>query len=203
MTYCIVMAKLEPGPRERMITSTALLVRERGARATSLDAVLQHSAAPRGSVYHHFPGGRTQLLREATEFSGEYVERRLERSGTDGALAAIETLLDHYRQTLLATDFRGGCPVVAVAVESPETGPDLRGAALAAFDRWRGALARGLKASGIDGVRADELGVLVLAAFEGALILSRTSRDLGPLETVDREVRELVQAELARTDGRT
>src|ERR1700692_3728676 len=117
-----------------MIVSTALLIRERGARATSLDAVLEHSGAPRGSVYHHFPGGRKQLLLEATEFSGEYVERRLERSAVDGGLAAIDAMLDHYRETLLATDFRGGCPVVAVAVESAETGPDLRDAALAAFD---------------------------------------------------------------------
>jgi hypothetical protein len=93
--------------------------------------------------------------------------------------------------------------VVAVAVESPETGADLRDAALAAFDRWRGALARGLGSSGIDAVRSDELGMLVLAAFEGALILSRTSRDLGPLETVHRELRGLVQAELAKAEGRT
>src|ERR1700694_5660215 len=167
-----------------MVMSTALLVRERGARATGLDAVLQHSGAPGGLVYHPLPGGRKQLLREATEFSAEYVERRLERGGADGALAAIEALLDHYRETLLATDFRGGCPVVAVAVESPEKGPDLREAALAAFDRWRSALARGLKASDIDAVRAEALGVLIIAAFEGALILSRTSRDLRPLETV-------------------
>ena len=74
------MAKAEPGPRERMIVSTALLMRERGARATSLDAVLEHSGAPRGSVYHHFPGGREQLLREATDYAGEYVARRLERT---------------------------------------------------------------------------------------------------------------------------
>jgi hypothetical protein len=48
-------------------------------------------------------------------------------------------------------------------------------------------------------VRADELGILVLAAFEGALILSRTYRDLAPLDTVHRELRELVQAEPAKS----
>jgi AcrR family transcriptional regulator len=197
MTYCIVMAKLEPGPRERMIVSTALLIRERGARATSLDAVLAHSGAPRGSVYHHFPGGRDQLLREATAFSGDYVARRLERAGNDGALAALDALLDHYRETLLATEFRGGCPVVAVAVESPEQGPDLRDAALTAFERWRKTLARAFGAVGVDADRADELGMLLISAFEGALILSRTYRDLAPLETAHRELGRLIQAELA------
>jgi AcrR family transcriptional regulator len=203
MTYSIIMAKLDPGPRERMIVSTALLVRERGARATSLDAVLEHSGAPRGSVYHHFPGGRGQLLREATAFSEEYVARRLERGSNDGPVAALEALFDHYRESLLATDFRGGCPVVAVAVEFSPEGADLRDAALAAFERWRNALARTFEAAGIEAVRADELGTLVIAAFEGGLILSRTSRDLAPLETVHREVRGLVQAALAKSDEQT
>jgi AcrR family transcriptional regulator len=197
------MAELEPGPRDRMIVSTALLIRERGARATSLDAVLEHSGAPRGSVYHHFPGGRDQLLREATAFSEEYVARRLERAGKDGALEAIDALLDHYRESLLDTDFRGGCPVVAVAVESPEQGPDLRDAALAAFERWRMALARAFGAASVETVRANELGTVVIAAFEGALILSRTYRDLAPLETVHRDLRQLVQAELAKPEGET
>src|SRR5262245_30994926 len=108
------------GTRERMVVSTALLMRERGARATSLDAVLEHSGAPRGSIYHHFPGGREQLLREAVEYAGRYVERRLERA--DDPLAALDQLFDEYRENLVASDFRAGCPIVAVAVETREDG---------------------------------------------------------------------------------
>src|SRR5947209_10896642 len=113
-------------PRERMIVSTALLVRERGARATSLDAILAHSRAPRGSVYHHFPGGREQLLREATAYAGDYVARKLERDGGAGPVAALEALFEEYRSNFLASDFRAGCPVVAVAIEAPEEGAGLR-----------------------------------------------------------------------------
>jgi AcrR family transcriptional regulator len=180
-----------------MIVSTSLLIRERGARATSLDAVLEHSGAPRGSVYHHFPGGRDQLLREATDFAGDYVAGRLERVSGDGPLAAIEALYDWYRESLLENDFRAGCPVVAVVVEASQEGPDLLDAARAAFERWRRALASELEAAGIDASRADELGMLVLAAFEGALILGRAYRDLAPLDSVRRELRERVDAELA------
>ena len=191
------MAKAESGARERMIVSTALLVRERGARATSLDAVLEHSGAPRGSVYHHFPGGREQLLREATDYAGEYVARRLERTATEDPLRAVDTMLDEYRESLLASDFRAGCPVVAVAVETAEEGPDLREHVVAAFDRWRQIFARGFAASGIDVVRSDELALLVVSGFEGALIVSRAYRDLAPLENMRREIRARVEAELA------
>jgi AcrR family transcriptional regulator len=197
------MPKAERGPRERMIVSTALLMRERGARATSLDAVLEHSGAPRGSLYHHFPGGREQLLREATDYAGDYVARRLERDSGEGPLPAVEALFDEYRAILVASDFRAGCPVVAVAVESPEEGHDLRGAARGAFERWRRAIARGFEAAGVDAARADELGMLVIAAFEGGLILSRTYRDLAPLDGVHRELRQRVEAELAKSGGET
>jgi AcrR family transcriptional regulator len=191
------VAKADPGPRERMIVSTALLIRERGARATSLDAVLEHSGAPRGSVYHHFPGGREQLLREATDYAGDYVARRLERESADDPLAAIESLFDEYREGLLASDFRAGCPVVAVAVESGEEAPDLRDHVVGAFERWREILARGFAAAGIDGDRSDELALLVISAFEGGLILSKAYGDVAPLDNVRREIRERVRSELA------
>src|SRR2546423_13662638 len=110
------MAERRPGPRERMVVSTALLIRERGARATSLDAVLEHSGAPRGSIYHHFPGGRDQLLREATEYAGEYVARRLERGGDP--LAALADPFGGDRENLVAPPFRAGGPVAAGAGQS-------------------------------------------------------------------------------------
>lgn len=184
-----------------MIASTALLVRERGARATSLDAILAHSRAPRGSLYHHFPGGRAQLLHEATDYAGEYLARRLERATDEHPLAALEALFDDYQATLLKTDFRAGCPVVAVAIECPEEGPDLRDRALAAFEHWRQALASAFERSGIDAARADELAMHTVAAFEGAIILSRAYRDLEPLERVRRELRQRVDEELGRLEG--
>lgn len=204
MTYCIAMARVarEPGPRERMIVSAALLIRERGARATSLDAVLAHSGAPRGSLYHHFPGGREQLVREAVEYAGGYVARRMARDPSADPLAAIERLFDEYSAALVASDYRAGCPVVAVAVESPEDGPDLRDSARAAFQGWQTVLMARFDQAGIDAERARDLAMVVLAAFEGALVLSRAYRDLAPLEAARRAIREQVDAELDKRGTR-
>ena len=184
-----------PSPRKRMIRSTALLMRERGARATSLDAVLEHSGAPRGSIYHHFPGGREQLLREATEYAGEYVVGRLQRAGA-GPLEAIDSLFQEYRDSLIATDFRAGCPVVAVAVEAGAGSPDLRDQVVGAFDLWRETLSSQLTAAGVDAERSAELAILLISGYEGALILSRAYGDLAPLQRMHEELREGIAAEL-------
>ena len=81
---------------------------------------------------------------------------------------ALDSLLDEYRATSMATDFRAGCPVVAVAVESAEDGPDLRDDVVGAFDRWRRThRARRSSRAGIDAARADELAMLVDRRLRG------------------------------------
>jgi AcrR family transcriptional regulator len=183
------------GSRERMVRSTALLVRERGARATSIDDVLAHSGAPRGSVYHHFPGGRQQLLSEAIDYAGEFVAGRIERAAN--ALEMLDVLLRDYREQLLRSDFRAGCPVVAVAIEAGDPESDLHRRAGAAFGRWQELLERRLVAEGVSATRAAELAVLVIASVEGAIVMARARRDAQPLDDVHRQLRDLLHTEIS------
>jgi AcrR family transcriptional regulator len=177
-----------------MVRSAALLVRERGARATSIEDVLAHCGAPRGSVYHHFPGGRKQLLREATDYAGEFVASRIERA-TD-ALEMLDALVSDYREQLVRSDFRAGCPVVAVAIEAGDPESDLYEHADAAFVCWQELLEKQLEAEGVKASRAIELAVLVIASIEGAIVMARARRDAEPLDQVHRQLRDLLDAEI-------
>ena len=69
--------------RTRMLEKTATLLQHRGYYGTSLSDILEASAAPRGSLYFHFPGGKDQLVLEATRAAAE----------------AATTELDHLLQT--------------------------------------------------------------------------------------------------------
>jgi len=188
-------------PRERMVVSAALLIRERGAHATAISDVLQHSGAPRGSAYHYFPGGRTQLLCEAVDYAGEYVAAVIAaaESGPD----LVDTLVAQYREQLLGSDFRAGCPIAAVSVEAGEQQDRERMApvierAAAVFDRWTDLIAQRFTADGIPADRSGELAVLATSALEGAILLARVRRDLAPLDLVHRQLRDLL-AEGAET----
>jgi len=197
-----------PSPRERMVISAALLIRERGAQPTAIADVLQHSGAPRGSAYHYFPGGRTQLLCEAIDYAGEYVAAKIERA--DNGFAALDGLVAYYRKELLSSDYRAGCPVVAVTVEAgdpakqDQSKPVIDRAA-AAFTRWTDLIAQRLVADGVSTKRARDLAMLCTTAIEGALIVARASRELEPLESVHGQLRDLLRAEVSErksSDGR-
>jgi AcrR family transcriptional regulator len=184
-------------PRERMVISASLLIRERGAHATAISDVLQHSRAPRGSAYHYFPGGRAQLLCEAVDYAGAHVGAIIAEAGS--GLSLLDVLIDKYRRQLLDSDFRAGCPIVAVSVESGEeqdrerTYPVIERAA-AAFDRWTDLIAQRFIADGIPAADATELAVFATAAIEGAIVLARVRRDLTPLDRVHRQLRNCLLA---------
>ncbi|AFJ37858.1 MULTISPECIES: TetR/AcrR family transcriptional regulator [Mycobacterium] len=184
------------GPRDRMVVSAALLIRERGAHATAISDVLEHSGAPRGSAYHYFPGGRTQLLCEAVDYAADHVAAIIADAAS--GLDLIDTLIDKFRQQLLDSDFRAGCPIVAVSVEAGEQDAERMAPvverAAAAFDRWTDLIAQRFIADGVARERAGELAVLATTALEGAILLARVRRDLMPLDVVRRQVRELLLA---------
>lgn len=179
-----------------MVASAALLIRERGAQSTAIADVLAHSGAPRGSAYHYFPGGRTQLLSEAVDYAAEFVATRIAKA--DNSFSLLDALVRFYRKNLTETGFRAGCPALAVAVESgePDKPNPMIDRAAAAFTRWNGLITQRLVADGVAEDQAEELAVTMTAALEGAIVLARAARDVKPLDIVHRQLRNLLEAEL-------
>lgn len=185
------------GPRERMVASAALLIRERGAHSTAIADVLAASGAPRGSAYHYFPGGRTQLVCEAVDFAADYIAGKM--TEVSGGVEMLDHLVAHYRKHLIATEFRAGCPVLAVAIEADSDNPDrtapMIDRAAAAFRGWNRVIVGQLVAEGIGAERAGEIAVLFVASLEGALVLAQAVRSVDPLDVVHRQLRDLLLAE--------
>ena len=178
--------------RERMIQSAALLFRERGIEGTSFSDVLEHSGAPRGSIYHHFPAGKSQLAEEATRFAGDFIAAGLVAAlADDDPLAAIRAFTASWLHLLRSGDFAAGCPVVAAAVEGDRT-PGARDAAGAAFAGWEGLLAGAMERRGTAPERARSVASLVVAAIEGGIVMARAQRSTEPLERVAAEIERVV-----------
>lgn len=114
------------------------LLRERGAAGVTVDAVLAHSAAPRGSVYHHFPGGRDELILGAVRAAGDFIGALVDETPADGdPRRELERFVRFWQQALADNDFRAGCPVVALVVDSRLDSPEATRLVREIFTRWR------------------------------------------------------------------
>lgn len=179
--------------RDRMILSAAALLREYGASATSIDRVLAHSGAPRGSVYHHFPGGRAQLIDEAVALAGDFITGLIDAAmQADDPVQAVDAFFVLWRDRLVESGFRAGCPIVAVAVETNDDAPRLARSAATVFARWQEALAGLFLRHGLTEERSRRLGSFIIAAVEGAVIMCRAEQSTAPIEAAAAEIHDLL-----------
>ena len=184
--------------RERMVSSAAALLREYGTSATSIDRVLLHSGASRGSVYHYFPDGRSQLIGEAVDLAGERMSRVIgAMSEADDPVRALDRFFELWRAELVENGFRAGCPVVAVAVETNDEAPQLVRSTGEVFSRWQEGLSSLLSRNAVPEERARRLAALIVAATEGAVVLCRAQQSTDPLDATAAEIHDLLVHALA------
>jgi AcrR family transcriptional regulator len=186
-------------PRDKMIVTAALLMREKGVEATSFSDVIERSGAPRGSIYHHFPGGKAELIEAATRYAGDFTAAGLARSlAGDDPVAAVRMFVSAWTELLQDSDFGEGCPVVAATLEG---GPGARARAAAAFEDWQELIAASIRPR-VGPRRAASIAALVIASIEGAVVLARAQRTVRPVEQVARELEDVIAAALAAGRGR-
>ncbi|WP_222106401.1 TetR/AcrR family transcriptional regulator [Catellatospora sichuanensis] len=186
------MVRDKGSSRERMINSAVKLLATRGAAGTTIDGVLADSGAPRGSVYHHFPGGREELITAAARAAGERMSAFLRHD--DGLVhprQALAALAEFYGSLLIAGDYRSGCPIVALTVGGDQI-PAAAEIAREVFTGWQEQYRDLLITHGVPPQRAATLATLTVAAVEGAVILARAQRSTAPLDDVVAELTALL-----------
>jgi TetR/AcrR family transcriptional repressor of lmrAB and yxaGH operons len=187
-------AEKRVGTRTKMLISAAQVMRERGAAGVTIDAVLARSGAPRGSVYYHFPDGRNQILTEALRYSGDSITAVIDDAAGRGARVLVREFVEYWERLLTDGDFTAGCPVVAAAIGCPNAEPELSVEAGVILGRWSTALTRAFVNDGFNDEDAASLAVTSIAALEGAIVLSRSTRSAEPLHQVGEQLEFLVKA---------
>jgi len=175
--------------RQKMIESAVTLLAIRGLQGTAFSDVLERSGAPRGSIYHHFPDGKDQLIDAAIELAGDRALRVLDAVEGAPPVDVTRYFLELWRQVLTRSNLRAGCAVLAVSVASDST--DLLDHAASVFRAWRAKLAELYLAGGIDPAEAERFAATLVAASEGAVVMSRAERSLDPFEAVAAQLIEM------------
>lgn len=178
--------------RASMVRSAAALIATRGAAATSFSDVLADSGAPRGSIYHHFPTGKRELVAEAVEWTSEQVLDHLRAGAGTTPQEVMAAFVDLWRMSVRASRGASGCAVAATALDSDTSETELIDAVRTAFRAWSALFAERLEEVGVPRDRAGSIALTTVAAMEGGLILCRAEASVAPLEAIAGELSRLV-----------
>ncbi len=183
--------------KKRMVEGAVVLLAKHGLQATSFSEVLALTGAPRGSVYHHFPDGKEQLVASALELAGTRAIDVLDQLEGASASEVTQRFLDLWRAILERSHYSAGCAVLAVTIATDS--PQLLDQASTIFRTWRSRLADLLAAGGLDEADAGRFAAILVAASEGAVVLSRAEQSMEPFDLVAAQLLEQLDGLAGRT----
>jgi TetR/AcrR family transcriptional repressor of nem operon len=170
--------------RQRIVMAAMDLFWAKGFQSTSIADILSRTQVHSGSLYHFFPG-KQQLLVAVLEAYRDGIEEWLLApvwAGVADPRERIFALLEGYRTHLITTDCTYGCPIGSLALELHEPDPEIRELLAENFSNWVRAIEGCLKDMG-KRLPADTdrkaLAEFILTVMEGAVMQSRTYREIG------------------------
>jgi TetR/AcrR family transcriptional regulator, lmrAB and yxaGH operons repressor len=188
--------------RDKIVRATAELLRRRGFAATGINEITELSGAPKGSLYHYFPGGKEEIAAEAVRYAGERVRATItELVATHKSPAetvrAYGILLGGW---LAQSGFVDGCPISTALLEAGPNERAIVDAGRTAFAAWVEAFALGLVGAGASPDAAERAARAAVMLLEGALIFARVERSDAAIVTAVEEAARLFDAAIARSD---
>lgn len=173
--------------RQRIIEATGEQILASGIGGTTLDTVRAATLTSKSQLFHYFPGGKVELVREVAVWEGQQLLAAQEPEIHDlGSWDSWERwrsgLVDYY-----IGRGRWACPIGSLATQAAAVDADLDEIIAEGMRMWRGALAEGIvkmRSAGFVASVADpeRIAVSILAAIQGGLVLSQPERSAWPLE---------------------
>lgn len=185
----------EPDTRTRLLQAALLLFRQRGYHGVGIRDILVQAQAPKGSLYHHFPGGKDQMAVEVLEQVAGRIVAMIERDPSATTAAAMHGVGLRLRKWMLETSTpssatnaaakaaegagaagEGGnaCALIASFAAEGDTAAAVAAAARQAYERIAAAIAGRLEAEGAPPRQARDTAFLVIATLEGGGLVSQT-----------------------------
>ncbi|AHC99750.1 TetR/AcrR family transcriptional regulator [Leisingera methylohalidivorans] len=167
-----------PAPtRERLLRAAAGLFRNKGYSGTGLAELLAAAGAPKGSLYHHFPNGKSDLALAAADWASGQMLLLIEASFTPAPTFREGAKTVCYKLAKLF-DQQGkwsGCPVSATLFEGPENEAFHQHAAHL-FEGWIAETARHARRLGLPEPEARAAAENFYILLQGGWQLARVRR---------------------------
>lgn len=179
--------------RERLVAAAVTLFQARGYHGVGLSQILAEAKAPKGSLYHHFPGGKAELAEAAIGWLQNEIAEFLNRAAETGAPPdeVLSQIISGTASWLKSNDYRQGA-LLAVLGQEVATGDERVARAVAdAYEAVLEAFCRMLSNAEPSLGRRDA--VAIIAMLDGAVAVCRATRSTDPLRDVAAAIAKLLE----------
>lgn len=173
--------------RQRIIEATGEQILAAGIGGTSLDTVRAATLTSKSQLFHYFPGGKTELVREVAAWeAAQLMEAQLPELLDLASWQSWERWRDGLIRYYISLG-RWACPIGSLATQTAMYDRELATQIAQGMAAWRGQLAAGVRRlqerGGTDpDADPDFAAAAILAAIQGGLVLSQTEGAGWPLE---------------------
>lgn len=190
--------------RTRIISATNELFRRHGYNGTGLAAIGRLANATTGSIYHFFPGGKSELARAVViETGSAYGElfALVSLENPNNPAEGVRAFFNGAADVLAEDGYIDPCPIGTVAREVASSDEELRQATAIVFSSWAELLARQIAGAENPGPKAVEVANAVLGMLEGGFIIARARQDSQILRVMGDQAADLVALNTASHYG--
>ena len=176
--------------REAILEAATRLMHVRGYQNTSLDDVLRESGVGKGNFYYHFRSKEDLGYAILDQLVAGFLERTLEPCFSPPGVARLNQIccfLDHVLEAQRQRNCVGGCAMGNLASELSDVHEGFRARLASVFTAWKGRLTSALAEAQARGevtadCRPESVAHFLVAGLEGAILLSKVSKDIGVME---------------------
>lgn len=180
--------------KEKMVRAMAERLEVGGYAGTGLNDIVEDAKAPKGSIYFHFPGGKEELASLALLVSGNELAKELKAvlDSAKSVPSGIQTIFSALENRLVSSGFSKGCPIMTTASETASEPSLVNSTCAAVFQDWISILDSFFRKNGFEENKSGELAVGILSLLEGAILISRTSRNTNAIRSASKTAKLLV-----------
>lgn len=181
-----------------LVLAAAELFRKQGYAATGTAEILARSGAPRGSLYHYFPGGKEEIAAAAVKIAGKVLTTTINQimAETGSTAEFVEKYAAKLCFWMEKSDYRDGNPITTIILETLPQSGIISAEANKAYGIWCDHIAALLARDGWPEARRRATAELILSALDGALVGTRIQKTSDIIVNVGRELALFLRAGL-------
>lgn len=188
--------------RQFIVEKTAPIFNMKGFAGTSLSDITEGTGLTKGSIYGNF-ANKDEVAVAVFDYNVSLLRQGLSAITADsvGAVDKLIKMANFYRSEFKRSCTRGGCPILNTSIEADDTHAQLKERAAKSIKAWKKSIVMVVKEGMAnkeikETVDAEKFAAEFIALIEGGILLSKTTGDVGMLNTCINRIETIVNTEL-------